>query len=167
MLAFVMFDDAYPENILLDWTKQYEFYLNDYFKKKQLADSPIQYDFYPVVIKPPTGVEKPSSDHLYFSSEETQKIFEAGAAKLGKSDFEVMAISPVVLRGFGGDYTFWNNIEIIEAPLIPYLPYSETDKKQGLDSLAAFNQMFQTISQEILHAVGLSGDHMPMGYGTT
>lgn len=34
LLVFVMFDEAYPENVLLDWTETYESLMNNYFAKK-------------------------------------------------------------------------------------------------------------------------------------
>ncbi len=167
ILVFVMFDEAYPESTLLDWTDKYEYYLNDYLAKKQLVPSPISYDLVPVVISPPVGVSRPTTDHIYFSEDELHKIYDAGTAKLGQSSFQILIVSPVVINGFGGYYTFWNDLELIDAPLSPPAPYSETDKKAGLDSLAAFQESFVTISHEILHAVGLLGDHMPMENGTT
>jgi hypothetical protein len=168
LLVFVMFDNAYPENTLLEWTNTYEPLMNDYIKKKQKVPNPIQYDLVPVVIGPPQGVERPSSpDHLYFTQEEMQKVFDAATSKIGESNFDIFIISPVFLNGFGGYYSWWNNMQFIEAPLIPPELYSNTDKQKGLNALSAFQSSFLTISHEILHAVGLPGDHVPMGYGTT
>ncbi|MEK6833442.1 MAG: Kazal-type serine protease inhibitor [Nanoarchaeota archaeon] len=167
LLVFVMFDNAYPENVLLEWTNTYEPLMNDYIRKKQKVPNPVQYDLVPVVIDPPQGVKRPSSpDHLYFTQEEMQKVFDAATNKIGKSDFDVFIMSPVFLNGFGGYFSWWNNMQFIEAPLHPPESYSDRDKQKGLDALSAFQSMFLTISHEILHAVGLPGDHVPMGYGT-
>ena len=167
LLVFVIFDDVYPEEILLKWTKIYEPLMNDYIKKKQNVPNPIQYNLVPVVINPPSGVEKPSyPNHLYFSQEEMQKVFDAATSKIGESNFDIFVLSPVFLNGFGGYYSWFNNMQFINAPLIPFEPYSNTDKQKGLNALAAFQSMFSTISHEVLHALGLPGDHVPMGYGT-
>jgi len=167
LLVFVMFDNAYPESILLEWTNMYEPLINDYIKKKQKLPNPVQYDLVPVVINPPQGVERPSSpDHLYFTQEEMQKVFDIATSKIGESDFDTFIISPIFLNGFGGYYSWWNNMQFIEAPLTPPEPYSNTDKQKGLNALSAFQSSFLTISHEILHAFGLPGDHVPMGYGT-
>lgn len=167
LLVFVIFDKAYPEEVLLNWTKTYESLMNDYIKKKQKVQKPIQYDIVPAIISPSPGVEKPSSpNHLYFSNEEMQKIYDAAIQKVGLQNFKVFIVVPVFINGFGGYYSVWNNMQFIEAPLIPPAAYSITDKKADLDALAAFQGMFLTISHEVLHAVGLPGDHVPMGYGT-
>ena len=166
LLVFIMFDEAYPEQILLDWTRTYTNLMNDYIKKKQKVPNPIQYKITPVVISPPPGVEKPSPTHLFFSDEELQSIYSAAAQRAGTKDFEILIVSPVVINGFDGYYTWWNNMELIKASLTPPAAYSATDKKAGLDALAAFQEMFLTISHEVLHALGLPGDHVPMEYGT-
>ncbi|MBI2652465.1 hypothetical protein HYX00_03275 [Candidatus Woesearchaeota archaeon] len=166
LLVFVMFDEAYPENILLDWTRTYTPLMNDYIRKKQKVSNPIQYDLIPVVISPPQGVEKPSISHTYFSNEEIQKIYDVAIQKISPKDFKIFIVSPVIIKGFGGYFSIWNNMQFIESPLTPPATYLTTDKKTGLDALAAFHDMFGTISHEILHAVGLPGDHVPMGYGT-
>ncbi len=167
LLAFVMFDGAYPEQVLADWTKKYEFYLNDYIAKKQKVPNPIKYKIISVMIQPPTGVEKPSTAHLSFTEDEMQKIYGAVTGKTQERNFDVFTVAPVFLEGFGGYYTTWNGMMLIVAPLHPNEPYSAEDKRKGLDSLAAFQQMFLTLSHEILHAVGLAGDHIPMAQGTT
>ncbi len=166
LLVFVMFDNAYPEDILKNWTKTYTPVMNKYLKKKQQVPNPIQYDITPVVINTPTGVKRPSPENIYYSDEELKKIFDAATTKLGKSDFDSFIVAPVFLGGFGGYYSQWNDMEFIEAPLHPADPYSATDKHKGFLALEAFQGMFLTISHEILHAVGLQGDHVPMGYGT-
>ncbi|MEK6984405.1 MAG: Kazal-type serine protease inhibitor [Nanoarchaeota archaeon] len=161
LLVYLMFDNAYPEQVLLDWTQIYSRLLNDYIRKKQKVSNAIQYDFIPLVINP-VGLEGFNN----FRDEDKQKIYNLAIQRLNQRDFEVFIVVPVKIRGFGGLYGFWNNMEYIEAPLTPPEPYSTSDKKAGLDALAAFHDMFGTISHEILHAVGLPGDHISMGYGT-
>ncbi|MCX6741167.1 MAG: GPI anchored serine-threonine rich family protein, partial [Candidatus Parcubacteria bacterium] len=167
LLTFVMFDNAYPEQTLVDWTNKYQGYMNDYISKKENISNPIQYQIVPVVITPPANVTRPSSDHLYFSQDEMKAVYDAATQKLGQNNFQIFTLAPVFLNGFGGYYASYNNMEFIEAPLHPSNNYSATDIKTGLDALSAFQSTFLTISHEVLHAVGLSGDHVPIGYGTT
>jgi len=166
LLVFVMFDDAYPESVLIDWTETYEVLMNDYIQKKQEVSNPIQYDIVPVVISPPIGIERLSPSHTVFTPEELQKIYDTSLQNLDSQDFDILTISSVVIGGSGGFFQEWENKQVITSPLHPpTAPYSATDKKAGLDSLAAFQKMFWTLSFEVLHALGLPGDHMPMGYG--
>ena len=167
LMAFVMFDNAYPEQELVSFTDTYGALLNNYFRQKQKVSSPNQYNFFPVVIPPPAGVQRPATDHRYFSHVENQAIFNAATAKIGNSDFNTFAIIPVTIRGFGGYYTIWNDMQLIMAALFPYRPYSTANVMDGLNAISFFQGMFLTLSHEVLHAVGLHGDHMPMGYGTT
>ncbi|MFH0936665.1 MAG: Kazal-type serine protease inhibitor, partial [Candidatus Woesearchaeota archaeon] len=164
LLVFVMFDNAYPEDILLEWTNTYEPLMNDYIKKKLKVPNPIQYDLVPVVINPLQGVERLSTDHAFFSEEEKQKVFNAATNQLGESDFDIFVMSPVFLNGFGGYTHPWNNMLFISASLFPPELYSSIDKQDGLNSLATFQMFFGILSHEILHTVGM--DHMTMGYGT-
>ncbi len=166
LLVFVAFDETYPEQILLDLTKAYGKLLNDYIKKKQKVPKPISYKIVPVVIQPPTGVARISPNHIYFSNEEIQKIYDSATRKTGNQDFKVFIVSPIIINGFGGYYGVWNGIHFIVAPLIPREAYSSSGKKAGLNGIASFQRTFLTISHEILHSVGLLGDHTPMGYGT-
>ncbi|MAH07590.1 hypothetical protein CMI38_05075 [Candidatus Pacearchaeota archaeon] len=166
LLVFVMFDDAYPEDILLSWTKRYEYFLNDYIKKKQNVDNPIQYEFFPVVIEPPEGIEEKSLESLEATNEDLWKIYNAAIEKINQNDFQVFIISPVVIKGFGGAYSTLGNMQHVRATLNPPESYSGLDKQKGINALAAFQHLFGVISHEILHALGLAGDHFPMGYGT-
>jgi len=166
LLVFVMFDEAYPEQVLLDWTATYEELVNDYISEKQTVSNPIQYELVSVVIPPPQDVDRPSIDHNTFSDNEIQAIYDAGTTAANSQDFEILIASPVFIDGFGGYFQWWNDMEFIDASLTPSEDYSNVDIKVGLDSLAAFQSTFGTISHEILHAVGLQGDHVPMGYGT-
>ncbi len=169
LLVYIKHDDAYPEQSLLNWTSVYEELMNDYLRKKQNVSNPIQYNITSVIISPPQGVKKPSA---WYSSEEIQKIYDAAIQNISNStDFKVLILTPVIIGGSGGLYTLWNDMEVIYAPLTPPSIYyavnnSTTNKKAGLDNLAAFHEMFSTISHEVLHAVGLPGDHVLMGYGT-
>lgn len=166
LLVFVTYDNAYPEQVLLDWTQIYSNLMNDYIRKKQKVPNPIQYDITPVIISVPEGVRRPSPTVL-LSPSELQKIYDSAIQKAGQQDFKVFINSPILIGGSGGMYYKWNNMEYIFAPLIPPAPYSNTDKKAGLDSLSAFQKLFVTISHEVLHAIGLYVDHVPMGYGTS
>ncbi len=168
LLVFVTFDDAYPESLLTEWTKEYEAPLNDYLRKKQNVDNPIQYEITPIVIVPPQGVERISTSHIYFSDEEVSSMYKEALLQLKDNTvkFDVLAISPVILKGFGGYYGYWRGMQFIEAPLIPDEVYSTTNKIQGINARAAFQTLFITLSHEILHDLGLLGDHVPMGYGT-
>lgn len=164
LIAFVMFDDAYPEEILLNWTKTYGNLLNDYIKKKQKVPNPIQYEFVPIIINPPQGIERLSQNHIDFSADEGREIFNSATSKIGESDFDIFVISPVSLNGFGGSSYPRDNLNIIMASLSPQKPYSEINKQDGLNSLASFQFFFQTIHHEILHTLGMES-HIFMGYG--
>lgn len=171
LLVFLMIDEAYPPEILIEWTKKYEPLLNDYIKKKLLIPSPVEYEFTPVIINP-----SPLSKEAFFqdisdidqSIEQSmlETIYNSAISKVG-GEYETLIIAPVIFNGYGGYFSYWNNMELIVAPFELTEPYSETDIKKGVNSLAAFQFTFITISHEILHAFGLSGgDHFPMGYGT-
>jgi len=166
LIAFVMFDNAYPEDILLNWTETYGHLLNDYIKKKQKVPNPIQYEFVPIIINPPQGIERLSQNHIDFSAEEGREIFNSATSKIGESDFDIFVISPVSLNGFGGSSYPRDNVNIIMASLSPQKPYSEINKQDGLNSLASFQFFFQIIHHEILHTLGMES-HTFMGYGTT
>ncbi|MEK6880155.1 MAG: hypothetical protein AABY22_11125, partial [Nanoarchaeota archaeon] len=60
LLVFVMFDDVYPKEVLINWTNEYMPLMNDYIRKKQKVSNPIQYDIVPLVIQPPEGVSRPT-----------------------------------------------------------------------------------------------------------
>lgn len=116
----------------------------------------------PVVISPPNGLE----NWVSLSNNERQIIFDEAIKKVGLQDFKVFIVAPVKINGYGGLQSTLNDMVYIEAPLAPPSAYSNSDKRAGLDSLAAFHDMFITISHEVLHGLGLTGDHFPMGYGT-
>ncbi|HIH10714.1 TPA: hypothetical protein HA241_00825 [Candidatus Woesearchaeota archaeon] len=167
LLAFVMFEDIYPEQVLLDWTNSYDNLFNDYITKKQHVPNPIQYDIIPVVIPPPEGVETISQNHFFYSPEEIGSVLNTARQKLSTNEeFEIFAIVHVEINGFGGYFNTFGSQQFIAAPLGPPAPYSTTDVKQGIDSLAAFQAMLNILSHESLHAFGLPGDHALMGYGT-
>lgn len=167
LLAYVMFDIPYTETMLKNLTLVYTQLVNDYIKKKQKVPSPIQYKFTTVFINPPMGVERMTTQHIYFENEEVQAMYDEALRKSGSGKPEVFVIVPVTIGGFGGYYTFWNKTELIVAPLHPQAPYSATDKVAGINAIAAVQASFLTLSHEILHALGLDADHVPMGYGTT
>ncbi|MBT5924347.1 hypothetical protein HOH30_01320, partial [Candidatus Woesearchaeota archaeon] len=167
LLVFLTFDDAYPTEVLLEWTETYEQLMNDYFASKQNLPNPIHYNIVPVVIEPPEGVHRIVPGNNHFSSAERELIYDTAVENIINPDFDVLVAAPIMINGFGGSYGFWNNLEFIHAPLSPKEPYSESDVDQGIHSLVAFHDLFLTISHEVLHAVGLRGDHVPMGYGTT
>ncbi len=104
LLAFVMFDEAYPPEVLRDWTNVYAEKLNDYLRQKQQVPNPVQYLITPVVINPPIGVSRHSTANLYYSSAELQKIYDAATSVTGSQSYEVFSVSGVVINGFGGYY---------------------------------------------------------------
>ena len=166
LLIFMPFDEAYPQEVLFDWTKTYEPLLNDYFKKKQLVPNPIQFSFTTVKIDLPSGIQKPVGGTYWFSETEIEKIYTAAIQK-APGEYQILIISSIFLDGYGGAQHSWKNMVVIEAPLVPQEPYSENDQEQGLNALSSFQYMMGTISHELLHTVGLSASHFPTDYGTT
>ena len=160
LLTFVMFDNAYPKEILLEWTPIYTNLINNYIKKKQEVPNPLYYDVMSVVIDPPEETEEDPTDR--FTNKELQAFYDASIAQIEEQDFEVFIVVPISLNGlYGGYYSWWNNMELMVSLLAPPNNYSSIDKKLGLNSLAAFQHMSGTISHEILHAAGFLGDHQP------
>jgi len=163
LMIFMPFDDVYPESILFNLTKAYIPAMNDYFKKKELVSNPAQFNITPVKISLPEGIVKPTTG-TYDLSQDIEKIYSAGLTK-APGNYDILIIIPIFLNGYGGNQYSWNSLQVIEAPLSLHAPYS-TNVKEGLDALASFQFMFQTISHELLHTLGLASDHFPMGYGT-
>lgn len=190
LLVYVTFDNAYPDSLLVQLSSTYGSLLNSYMRKKQNVSNPLQYLFSPVIIPPPAitsappqeGVPGPAGGgenekvrpitptHFIFEETELRAIYSAAVEKTGAQNFDATAVIPLQINGFGGYYANWQTpqgkeLQLIVAPLTPPANYSIVDKKKGLDGIAAFQKMFGTLSHEILHAVGLPGDHMPMEYG--
>jgi len=166
LLVFLKYDDAYPGELLLNWTPVYENFLNDYLAKKQEVPNPVQYKIHPVVIEVPEGVHRPVPSNSIFNTEERGLIYQAAISELGESNFDLITVAPILINGFGGYVGTYNNMPFIHASLIPEEAYLEGDLDNKIKSVLAFQNLFGVISHEILHTLGLAGDHMTMGYGT-
>lgn len=179
LLISVPFDDTYPEEVLLSWPKKYEKAMNDYFSKKQAVEKPIQFEFTPVIVKPPRGIsvtpQKRISEtvtqmpKIELTEKDKKKIVLAGLKKARRKDFDMVVLSPVYRSGGAGGYFGGNFLgkEFISAPLGSETAYDPEDPENSLTAIYDYHNTFITISHEILHALGLSGDHFPMGYGTS
>jgi hypothetical protein len=160
LLAFVMFDSAYPEGVLIEWTKVFEEIMNDYLRFRQEVNNPIQYEITPIIIDPPKEI---GETKRRFSPEQVDLLYDSATSVIGDENFETFVISSIWLNGFGGLYSTRGEFEYIEAPLTPLEPYSSENLQQGLNSFGFFGDLFSTISHEILHAAGLPADHTPLG----
>lgn len=161
---YVEFDEAYPENFLTKQTSIYEKLMNDYFSKKQRVRNSIYFQFEPIVISPPRDVLPLSPDHS-FTPEEIQSIIDSAIEENSLDDFGAIIISPIEYGGSGGYLDNYENKAVIISPLSSQTAYFG-NLQNRLNGLAAFQEMFRTISHEILHTLGLPGDHVPMEYGT-
>jgi hypothetical protein len=162
LLAFVMFDSAYPENVLVEWTEIYEDYFNSFYRLKQEVENPLQFDIIPVVIDPPEGI---GGTRHRFSNEQLELLYQSALESIGDEDIEIFAVSSVWLNGIGGSALPLNDIFFIEAPLTPRIPYSDINIEDGINSIVAFSEMLSTLSHEVDHVLGMAG-HSLLGYGT-
>lgn len=161
LVAFVLFDDSFTKDELKRLFNKYTPFINDYIAKKQQVPKPIQYKFYPVVLDPPVGFK----NSLTFSDSDKEAIYELAVNKVSeRQEFKLFTMVPVQKDVTGGLYSRWRGKQFIHANLGSPNKYSEIDQKDGLNALAAFNQLLLTLSHEILHAVGMSAEHMELAY---
>ncbi|HKZ54443.1 MAG TPA: S-layer homology domain-containing protein [Anaerolineales bacterium] len=166
LLAHVLFDDSYPAEVLKSWSAVYAVPLNDYFARKGRFSQPFQVSIETVVFAAPAGVEITSGTHPYFTQDELDILYSSAIEQALLDDPQIFAIVPVGIGATGGYQTYFRELPMVVAPLGPGAPYSTEKLEDGLNSLAAFQQSMITLSHELLHVVGLPGDHFPMGYGT-
>ena len=166
LLAYVIFDEAYPEEILLEWTPTYANLLNNNIAREQDLQNKINYEFIPVIISSPNGVERITQDHYEHTEEEIQLMFDAATDIVG-NNFDRFVVVPIDYTSFGGHGSYFNNFPYDYCSLSPDEAYSEEDLQQGLNALSAFQSTFGCITHEFLHSLGLMGDHFPMEYGTS
>ncbi len=166
--AYIMFDPLFPSDTLVDWTLRHTPLINQYLKTKQQVPSAVQFNIDPVVISPPLGL--PARGFL--SNSEIELIYTAALAESGnpRGYYDGLIVTPVARDTNGGYYHPWHDgsktIDLLYAALRSD-EYSELDQRQALNAFKAFEESVLTVSHEILHALGLPGDHIPMEYGTT
>jgi len=162
LMVYILFDDVFPEHVLLDWTKKYEKPLNDYLRQKQHLREPTQLDITPVVISPPEGVGRPKNLEQFLDPQQTDKVYQAAIRKAGSANYAAIIISPIALGmqiRHPGYHTTWKNTTLILTLSDEYVSYSETDRIRGLAALSSFHSVFGKLQHEMLHAFGLPGDH--------
>lgn len=160
-IIFIKYDDSYQDSLLVDLTKKYEALFNDYLRKKIQVDNPVQFNLHPVFISPPPGTEDGSFTH----DSKLKSVYQAAINKLPESEnYKIVVAVPVKLNITGGFITSWNNLDFIVAPLGAPKPYSVIDKKAGLDAIAAFQKMMVILTHEVIHSLGMSAEHMELGY---
>ncbi len=163
LLAFVKIDQAYPDKLLIELTTKYTKALNEYINIKQEVPKPIKYEINPVIISPPSSFSS-YNRNAEFTEKQLQEVFDQAS---NGEKFDAFILSTIEIDGVGGYYIpDWYGMQFIHAPLTPHEAYSNKNKEQAINAISSFQQLFITISHEILHSTGLPGDHMPMGYGT-
>ncbi|HLC52773.1 MAG TPA: Kazal-type serine protease inhibitor [Candidatus Nanoarchaeia archaeon] len=165
LLVYILFDDLYPQNLLVERTELYEELFNDYISRKQNVPNPIRYEFTPVFIQPPQGVQRISQTHLTFSNAEKQIIYDAAIQIVGQQDFDVITAVYVGTDAFGGIYDDFNDMRWIQTNLGSPSVYSTSNLEDALNSLVRYEFMWTVITNEVKHDLGLEGDHTPMWYG--
>lgn len=170
LLAFVLFDNAYPENVLLNEGRFIESYLNVFFEKNQEASQPLRVRVTPVVIDPPSGVSKPNEGgENWFASGIITKIREAATKKTGINNFHVLASAPVFVdpggknvgpAGAGSSSEV--NEQVIRFFINPPIPYSKIDVRAGLLAFE-YLRIIRVIRHELLHILGwgIGASHDP------
>lgn len=176
LLVFVLFDSSYPTNILMEWTKQYTDFFNDYLTKKQKVSQPIRIEISPIVVDPPLGMEGATPPpqppvtyppELNVSSRIKNEIYETATKKIGRSDFSVFILVPIHKNFQGGYFVLSDGgHEFIYVPRGSNEAYDSSRQESVFTARLGFQELFRTISHELLHSFGLNGDHMSMSYGT-
>lgn len=162
LLAYVPYEKAYPDELLLQLSQRYADVMNDYFRKKQHVRNSIQIAVTPVILSPPLDTTEFSSSHL--TKEQKQKIYRTAMRKAKEKDFDTLIFTPIGRHpsGFGGSYyTSLDGKDFIAATLSPQVIYSEDNAHAGIQSLWFVQDLFSLMSHELLHAFGLDADHVP------
>lgn len=186
LIAFLNYDDALiPEKLLLDTGKDFAAAMNEYWALRQKVSNPVQYDFKIVVLPPIPGISiQPSiitpvtlpsgmqtetessallNGSLYVSAETEKIIYKAALKKAKKRKFDVFVISPIYHHMRGG-HTTGSSVanQLVYIPLGPKNSFVTGDQEEKLLAFYGVRDFWETLSHEIDHHLGLSGDHVPM-----
>ncbi len=179
LLVFLNFSKAFPEKAILDFSKIYNASLNNYFKQNQNISDPIQYDFTTLVLDPPDGISEQSllphsRATLTVDDIQAETIYKAALDKLNliaPQDFDMLVWVPITDTNYspGGTY-FGGRIGLaarklgagrmswLWAGLFSQGRTLSSDKPTQSDQLFflnQFNNMFGTLSHEIMHGLGM------------
>ncbi len=161
-------DTGYPKRMYEEWTEEAIQNLNNYFKLKAS-----KYNFLP----PSISFDRIKLNSKYGWDEIIDKFYGTNLKRTNflnelelesNKDFDsydMIIFSPLKLNCGGGSQGYHHGDVLIFAPICADTYFSTNNKKEAYTAFLDFYDSWQTISHEILHSFGMSGDHINMGPG--